>query len=74
MGRLLGWSVTFLHLPGASGETSFTPLFDIVKHTTTEGSPALFTGSHPMALGSVYSLCQSWRLDQLAKDAKPSRA
>jgi hypothetical protein len=45
MGRLSGWSVTFLHLPGASGENPFTPLFDIVKHTTTEGSPTLFTGS-----------------------------
>jgi hypothetical protein len=45
MGRLLGWSVTFLRLPGVSGEIFFTPLFDIVKHTTTEGLSALFTGS-----------------------------
>ena len=41
----MGWSVTFLHLTGASGESIFTPLFDIVKHTTTEGPLTLFTGS-----------------------------
>ncbi len=38
-GAPVGRGVTFLHLPGASGERNFTPLFDIVKPTPTEGSP-----------------------------------
>jgi hypothetical protein len=28
----------------ASGESLFTPLFDIVKHTTTEGPPPFLPG------------------------------
>ena len=52
-GRLSGWSVTFLRLPGASGESSFTPLFDIVKPTTTEGFPALFTGSGDLKMQNL---------------------
>ncbi len=37
MWHLAVWGVTFLQLPRASGESFFTPLFDIVKTTTTEG-------------------------------------
>ena len=39
-----GWGVTFLRLPGASGENLFAPLFDIVKHTPRT-EVHLFTGN-----------------------------
>lgn len=55
-GAPVGRSVTFLRLPGASGERNFTPLFDIVKHTTTEGSSALFTVSGELKTSQEHGL------------------
>ena len=68
MGCLAVWGVTFLQLPGASGESFFTPLFDIVKTAATGGNFPLLRRRR---LNPSNPLGQSWRLDKLAEDAKP---